>query len=102
MVQDEEMRRFARMVAEELKRWDREPQLLNEADAAKLCGLTARSLQEMRYQGSGPPFVKLGDGRAAPIRYGVADLHLWINTRQRYRSTRAAQNDGIDENSREP
>jgi hypothetical protein len=52
--------------------------------------MTTRSLQEMRYQGSGPPFVKLAEGPRGPVRYALNDLHLWMNTRRRYRSTAEA------------
>jgi hypothetical protein len=83
----EELRELARLIVDEQEKRKLEPQFLDEAAAARLCGLSPRSLQQMRYDGSGPPFIKLGDVRRGIIRYSVQDLHLWMATRQRYART---------------
>lgn len=77
---------LAALVAERLNQ-EALPQFLDEFAAAKLVGLTHRSLQAMRYDGNGPAFVKLGDNPRSPIRYSRSDLIKWAATRMRYRST---------------
>ena len=77
---------LAALVAERLNQ-ETLPQFLDEYAAAKLVGLTHRSLQAMRYDGNGPAFVKLGDNPRSPIRYSRSDLIKWATTRRRYRST---------------
>lgn len=49
--------------------------LLNERQAAMLLGMSARTLQEWRYRGGGPKFVKTGRS----IRYRRRDLMAWID-----------------------
>lgn len=80
----EELRELARLIVDEQERRKREPQFLDEAAAAKMCGLSPRSLQEMRYTGTGPAWVKLGTAKRSIIRYAISDLHVWMATRQRY------------------
>lgn len=77
---------LAALVAERLRQ-EVLPQFLDEHAAAKLVGLTHRSLQAMRYGGNGPAFVKLGDNARAPVRYSRSDLIKWATTRRRSRST---------------
>lgn len=83
----EELRELARLIVDEQEKRKLEPHFLNEAAAAKLCGLSPRTLQQMRYDGSGPPFIKIGDPSRGIIRYAVNDLHLWMAIRQRYSRT---------------
>ena len=47
--------------------------LLSTAEAAALLALSARTLKRYRYEGRGPPFLRLG-GR---VRYTRADLLKW-------------------------
>ena len=77
---------LAILVAERLNQ-EALPQFLDEYAAAKLVGLTHRSLQAMRYDGNGPDFVKLGNNPRSPIRYGRSDLIKWATTRRRCRFT---------------
>lgn len=56
--------------------------LVTTAGAARLCGLSPRTLEKLRLAGGGPPFVKLG--RA--VRYDANDLRDWIDNNRR-RST---------------
>lgn len=62
------------------------PLVLNEKEAAVQLGVSARTLQAMRVDGSGPPFVRLSDRR---IGYAVAALQSWIASRS-VRSTSEA------------
>jgi predicted DNA-binding transcriptional regulator AlpA len=56
--------------------------LLTEQDASERLGLSVRTLQKWRLQGSGPRFIKLG----AAVRYDPTDLDEYIE-RGRRRST---------------
>ena len=57
--------------------------LLREPEAARLLGLTPRTLEAWRHRGGGPPFIPLS--RRA-IRYRRGDLIDWAQER-RVRST---------------
>jgi predicted DNA-binding transcriptional regulator AlpA len=52
--------------------------LLTEDEAAHLVGFTPRFLQQRRYRGDGPPFVRIS---ARAVRYRVADLEAWAAER---------------------
>lgn len=55
------------------------PQLVvNESEAAKLLQLSPRTMQRLRHQGGGPPFVRLTEHR---IGYQVAALQDWVRER---------------------
>lgn len=45
------------------------------AQAGAYCGMTARSLEDLRYRKAGPAFSKVG-GRI--VRYRRADLDAWL------------------------
>lgn len=51
--------------------------LLREADAARLLGVSTRTLQFWRANGTGPVYRKFGPGRAA-VRYAADDLEDFI------------------------
>jgi hypothetical protein len=53
---------------------------IDENRAAKLLGLSPRTLQGYRVRGGGPPFVKISH---KVVRYKVADLRAWIFSRKR-------------------
>lgn len=80
----EDIEKLAVLVAELLGRKTIQ-QFLNERDAANLVGLTPRSLQAMRYEGTGPAFVKFGEGQRAPVRYCRSELIRWAESHQRRR-----------------
>ncbi len=48
--------------------------------AAELIGMSRRTLEKWRSEGTGPPFLKLG----RRVLYSVADLEEWIQSRRRY------------------
>ena len=54
--------------------------LLTEDEAAELIGFTPCFLQERRFRGGGPPFVKVS---ARAIRYRPEDLAAWAADRLR-------------------
>lgn len=56
--------------------------LLTPGEVAAELKLAAQTLANMRHQGGGPPFVKLGDAPNAPIRYPRRDLDRWLAGRK--------------------
>lgn len=56
--------------------------LLSQDAVAELLGVTVRTVERWREEGSGPPFVKIGRG----VRYDERDLIAWLAER-RHRST---------------
>jgi predicted DNA-binding transcriptional regulator AlpA len=51
---------------------------LDQKTAADLMRLTVRTLERMRRDGGGPPFVRIGLRR---IVYSEADIHRWLASR---------------------
>lgn len=52
--------------------------LLDSTSAGIYCGgLSNRTMERKRVDGSGPPYVKLGKA----VRYRVSDLDAWIQSR---------------------
>jgi predicted DNA-binding transcriptional regulator AlpA len=54
-------------------------ELLNELTVSKTLGLTRKALQNMRWRGGGPRYVKLG----RRVLYDRADLEAWIQQNKR-------------------
>lgn len=52
--------------------------LLNEKEAAEFLGYTARALQNWRFRGGGPRFVKVS---SRSVRYRRCDLIEWAEER---------------------
>lgn len=48
--------------------------LVNETEAARLLGISVKTLQNQRYYGKGLDFVKLG----RMIRYKLADIEAYV------------------------
>lgn len=53
--------------------------LMSTAEAADYLGLQEQTLRAWRAERRGPNFVKLGDGRFAPVRYRLQDLDSWAS-----------------------
>jgi len=51
--------------------------LLTQREAASALRLSERTLERLRLQGGGPPFVKANRS----VRYRECDLEKWIETR---------------------
>ena len=51
--------------------------LVDEKTAARILGVSVRFLQQRRYQGGGPPFIKVGSA----VRYRHSDLDDWVRDR---------------------
>jgi excisionase family DNA binding protein len=63
--------------------------LLTQSDAAKLLRLSERTLERLRLQGGGPPFVKAGRS----VRYRESDLDAWIAARVVSNTSQIGAND---------
>ncbi|MBS0234827.1 MAG: DNA-binding protein [Proteobacteria bacterium] len=46
--------------------------------AARMCCLSARTLEGMRVDKSGPPYIKLGDSKKSKVIYRRKDLLSWL------------------------
>ncbi len=59
-------------------------ELVTGSELAERLGVSLPTLQRWRYEGSGPPFVKVG----RKVRYAAADIDAWL-AGQRKTSTSA-------------
>lgn len=57
--------------------------LLSSPEAAEYLRMKPRSLEDLRYEGGGPPFMRLGRGRRSPVVYDLADLNAWLLARKK-------------------
>lgn len=60
---------------------------LDTRQAAEFLGFTERGLRQLRYEGGGPPFIKLGSGHKTPVRYARKDLLEWADAQKRFECT---------------
>jgi len=59
---------------------DKLDRLLRTREAAKVIGVSPRTMESYRRNGGGPPFVKIRD---YAVRYVLRDLLAWIAARKR-------------------
>ncbi len=59
---------------------------LNSQQAADLLHLSARTLERMRVDGTGPRYRKAGPGKRSRVLYHYEDLIQWLEE-QTYQST---------------
>ena len=52
---------------------------LTTVQAAEVLCLSARTLERMRVDGSGPPFLKAGGGKRSRVLYALADIEAWLS-----------------------
>ena len=64
-------------------------QLMGERAAADVLCYTVRALQNWRYRGGGPRYIKVS---ARSVRYRRSDLLAWIDARTIANSGQAVQN----------
>jgi len=53
--------------------------LHNEKEESQRLGISARTLQQWRIKGDGPPFIKLGSA----VRYSPEQVDAWLSARVR-------------------
>lgn len=51
--------------------------------AAELLDVSTPTLTRWRQQGTGPTYVKLGEGPKAPVRYRPEDIEAYLEERSR-------------------
>ena len=54
--------------------------LLTTKETAAVLGVSTITLEMWRSKRKGPPFVKLGDGPGAAVRYRRSELAEWLST----------------------
>ena len=54
---------------------------LNSEEAARILRLSARTLERMRVEGTGPKYLKAGRGTRARVLYRPTDLDAWLESR---------------------
>lgn len=54
---------------------------LSSALAAIMLGIKPTTLEIWRCKGKGPPFVKLGTAKQAPVVYRRSDVEAWMRER---------------------
>lgn len=54
--------------------------LLTPAQVGALTQLEEQTLANMRWRKAGPSYVKLGEGRSAPVRYRRRDVIAWLDS----------------------
>jgi hypothetical protein len=64
--------------------------LLNDHQAALRLGVSPATLRSWRCRGVGPPYVKLGHGTYASVRYNPGDLDDFVRQGRHVPSVRAA------------
>ncbi|MEU1117804.1 MULTISPECIES: helix-turn-helix domain-containing protein [unclassified Streptomyces] len=55
--------------------------LLTPEQVSTMTQLEEQTLANMRWRKSGPAYLKLGDGRSAPVRYRRATVLAWLESR---------------------
>jgi predicted DNA-binding transcriptional regulator AlpA len=57
--------------------------LLTISEVMHLLSVSRRTLEDWRAKKTGPPWVKLSEGKGGGIRYPLGDLKKWIGEQQR-------------------
>lgn len=60
-----------------------QPLAFSTVDAAKLLGVSAKTLANWRYLGKGPTYIRLGNSPRAQVLYRYEDLDAWLSTLSR-------------------
>jgi predicted DNA-binding transcriptional regulator AlpA len=53
--------------------------LLSTAEAARMVGLTQKTLRQLRCERRGPRCLKTGDTQQARVRYPLSGLQEWVS-----------------------
>jgi predicted DNA-binding transcriptional regulator AlpA len=55
------------------------PVFLTSVEVAQLLRMSPRSLEKMRLEQRGPPYIRLGHSFRSKVIYRLADVEAWIN-----------------------
>jgi hypothetical protein len=66
-------------------------QLLTEKEVSRMTAIPTGTLRRWRCVGSGPNFIKMGNGPKARVKYDSVDIHAYVEAGRRYPSVRATQ-----------
>lgn len=58
-------------------------ELLTTKEAAAFLKVSEQTLMAQRVRGGGPPFIKLGNGPKAAVRYNLSKVVLWLEEQGR-------------------
>lgn len=61
-----------------------QPLAFSTDDAAKLIGVSAKTLANWRCLGKGPAYIRLGNSPRAQVLYRYEDLAAWLSTLSRF------------------
>lgn len=60
-----------------------QPLAFSTDDAAKLLGVSAKTLANWRCLGKGPAYIRLGNSPRAQVLYRYEDLNVWLSSLSR-------------------
>lgn len=55
---------------------------LDTRQAAEYLGIRPRTLEDYRFKGGGPVFIRMGLGKRSPVMYDMVDLNRWVEMRK--------------------
>ena len=56
---------------------------MDSDETHRFTGYSKQYLAQLRMVGEGPPYVKLGDGRQARVRYRLSEVVAWMEAHRR-------------------
>ncbi len=59
------------------------PMAFSSEDAARMLGVTSKTLANWRCAGKGPAYVRLSNSLRSPVLYLYEDLESWLRSRRR-------------------
>jgi hypothetical protein len=65
--------------------------LLTEKQVSTITAIPMGTLRRWRCVGDGPPYIKMGTGPKARVKYDSVDIHRYVEAGRRYPSVRATQ-----------
>jgi hypothetical protein len=87
--EDKHHERESRMSSASFSKYDPRD-VVSRKEAAALLGVSGRTLEAWASAGGGPPYVRMGQGPAARVRYRVGALSQWLTDRERQSTTESA------------
>lgn len=63
--------------------------LLTEGQVSAITAIPMGTLRRWRCIGEGPPYIKMGKGPKARVKYDAVDIHEYVEAGRRFPSVRA-------------